>query len=337
MAARARRRSRTFLPLGALALVACAEVPSRAPLGGNYAPPPEASAAPRKAVLAATPIDSEANSVASATEAEKPEPKPEPTPKPEPAPVAETGDVARYDPLKAGDRLRAEVSITLSAELQGGPPGEDSKLAFDGKARVEIKIVKSSAQTLDQLEVTLTPLSLHTEFGGQSSDSAQDPPQTYDVTLSGQTPSVKPQGGTLEKEDRAALLVFVVPLAEFHKRWAAAPTLNLKPGWSSKIPVVTPAFLVAPGDTVQVGPLGLRYEGRDPSSTNLPFSLELPVDWDTDLGKLHFDFGGKAVLGAKGRPTSLELSGPISGEVGAPGMQFTLNGNATFSAAVSYP
>ncbi|HEY4105438.1 MAG TPA: hypothetical protein VGM44_16180, partial [Polyangiaceae bacterium] len=285
MAARAGRRSRTLSTFGALAFAACAPVPSRAPLGGDYAPPAEASAAPRKAQPAAA-AEREANPVASTSEAGKPAPSAAPAAKPEPAKAADAGDMLRYDPLKVGDRLRAEVSIALSAELQGGPPGEDNKLAFDGKARVEIKIVKSSAQTLDQLEVTLTPLSLHTEFGGQSSDSAQDPPQTYDVILSGQTPSVKPQSGALEKEDRAALLVFVAPLAEFHKRWAAAPTLNLKPGWSSKIPLPTPAFLVAPGDSVQLGPLALNYAGRDVASANVPFALELPVEWGSDLGKL---------------------------------------------------
>ncbi len=103
------------------------------------------------------------------------------------------------------------------------------------------------------------------------------------------------------------LMVLVTPLIEFHNHWAHAPTLTLKPGWSSKVPVAAPSFMVSPGDNVQVGPIQARYDGREGSAKNAAFALSLPVEWGSDIGKLSFDFNGRAVLASdKGRPLSLE-------------------------------
>jgi len=141
----------------------------------------------------------------------------------------------------------------------------------------------------------------------------------------------------LEKEDRATLIVLITPLVEFHAHWARSPTLGLKPGWSSKIPLAAPAFMAPPGDAMQVGPLSLRFVGRDAGSASVPFELGLPIEWTTDIGKLNFAFNGRALIGAKGRPISLDLTGPLSGNAGPSGSQFGLRGSAKFAATLSYP
>ena len=255
--------------------------------------------------------------------------------------LADSADTLHYDPFKTGDQIRAEVAFAISAQIQGSSPdlrGSDNKMVLDAKLHVDVKILKSSAQSLDELEVTLTPVSLHTDFNGQSSDSKQAPPETYDVTLSGQAPNIRARSGSpLEKEDRATLIVLITPLVEFHSHWSRSPTLPLKPGYSSKIPLAAPAFMAAPGDTVHVGPLSVRYDGRDPGATSVPFDLSLPIEWTTDIGLLNFDFNGRALLGPRGRPLSLDLSGPLTGNAGPTGSQFALRGTAKFSATLSYP
>jgi len=252
-----------------------------------------------------------------------------------------SADALHYDPFKTGDQIHAEVAFAIAAQIQGNSPdlrGSDNKLVLDAKLHVDMKVLKSSAQSLDELEVTLTPVSLHTDFDGQSSDSKQDPPETYDVTLSGQAPSIRARSGsTLEKEDRATLIVLITPLVEFHNHWSRSPTLALKPGWSSKIPLAAPAFMAAPGDTVHAGPLSVRYAGNEVGASSVPFELSLPIEWTTDIGLLNFDFNGRALLGARGRPLSLELSGPLTGNAGPTGSQFALRGTAKFSATLSYP
>ena len=251
-------------------------------------------------------------------------------------------DTIRYDPLKAGDQIRAEVSFSVSAELESGSTelrGHNSPMRLEAKVRVDLKILKSSAQSLDELEVTLTPVSMHTEIDGQSSDSTQDPAQTFDITLAGQTPNIRATGGApVEKEARAMLTVLITPLIEFHNHWARAPTLALKPGWSSKVPLAAPAFMASPGDNVRVGPLQVRYDGREGSAKNAAFALSLPIEWASDIGKLNFDFNGRAALAVdKGRPLSLELSGPLTGNAGPAGTQIGLHGSAKFAAILSYP
>ncbi|HWZ89522.1 MAG TPA: hypothetical protein VNW92_11750 [Polyangiaceae bacterium] len=321
--------------------VACQLGPSRSPLGGDYAASEATSTEPHHPRAQTAPPASEdagvldeapekhARVAASAASAD-------------PVTAAASSDVLRYDPFKTGDQIRADVSFSLSAELQGNSPdlrAGNNKLGLDAKLHVEIKVLKSSTQTLDELEVTLTPISLHTDFNGQSSDSKQDPPETYDVTLTGQTPSIRARSGaTLAKEDRATLIVLITPLVEFHNHWARSPTLALKAGWSSKVPLAAPAFMAAPGDTVHVGPLSARFSGRDSgASGSVPFDLSLPIEWTSDLGLMNFDFNGRALLGARGRPSALDLSGPLTGTVGPAGSQFGLRGSAKFAATLTYP
>jgi hypothetical protein len=321
--------------------IACGYTPSRTPLGGDYTLPAVASAGPRKQhVDAPSSVDE-----ATATSDDVPVKLAHVVPS---AVTADAGvatdgvETLHYEPFRAGDQIRADVTLSFSAEIQGGPPelfNKDSKMRLDAKLHVDLKVLKSSAQSLDELEVTLTPVSVHTDFAGQTSDSKQDPPDTYDVTLSGQAPNIRSQSGTpLEPEDRATLTVLITPLVEFHNHWARSPSLALKPGWSSKVPLTAPAFMAAPGDTVHVGPLAVRYPGRDASAVGVPFELSLPIEYGTDLGKLNLDFSGKAVVGtAKGRPLSIEMNGPLSGTGGPNGAQFGLRGSAKFAAALSYP
>jgi hypothetical protein len=144
-------------------------------------------------------------------------------------------------------------------------------------------------------------------------------------------------GATLRKEDRIALVVLLTPLLEFHGHWARSPSLSLTPGWNSSVPLAPPAFLRAPTETVHVGPLSLRYHGRDGNAAGTPFEIGLPIEWITDLGTLRFECSGRATLGAKGRPVSLELSSPITGNIGPAGSQFAVHGTAKLAATVSYP
>lgn len=327
------------LGMAGAALAACGPSPSRTPLGGNYDALENTSAQKPKPAREADTVASEDGGVEAEPVAKPSAHAAAPALKAEGGPSADSGDSVRYEPLKSGDQIRADVSFGMAAEVQGNLPDPhgSNKLSLDAKLHVELKIVRGSAQGLDQLEVTLTPISLHTDFDGHSSDSKQDPPQTYDVTLSGQTPSIRARGSApLEKEDRAMLTVLITPLVEFHSRWARSPTLALKSGWSNKIPLATPSFMTAPGDTIKVGPLAVRYDGRDANTASTPFELSLPIEWTTDIGRLNLELGGRAQLGAKGRPVSLELSGPLSGNAGAPGMQFALRGSARFAASLSY-
>jgi len=328
------------LGMAGAALAACGPSPSRTPLGGNYAALETTSAQKSQPAKQAHAIASEDGGGEVEPVAKPPVHVAVPVVKAESGPSADSGDTVRYEPLQSGDQIRADVTFGIAAEVQGNLPDPhgSNKLSLDAKLHVELKVVRGSAQGLDQLEVTLTPVSLHTDFDGHSSDSKQDPPQTYDVTLSGQTPSIRARGGApLEKEDRAMLTVLITPLIEFHNRWSRSPTLGLKAGWSTRIPLATPAFMTAPGDTIKVGPLTLRYDGRDANTASTPFNLSLPIEWTTDIGRLNLELGGRAQLGKKGRPVSLELSGPLSGNAGAAGTQFALRGNARFAATLSYP
>lgn len=259
------------------------------------------------------------------------------------APLAETrSDQLSYDPLKPGDQILAEVALSVSANLQGGPPGRraDSKLSLDCKLLVELKVKQLSQQRLDLLELTVSTLSMHMDLGGHSSDSKHEPPKTYEVSLSGQSPNIRARdGSTLDAAQRATLTLLVAPIAEFHSHWLRSPTLALKPGWSNKVPISVPAFAANGNDTVHVGPFEARYKGRDANSDNVPFEVALPIQYSTELGKLSFDLSGTAQLNAaKGRPTSLDLSGPLSARGGpsATGAQMSFTGTTKFGATLSY-
>jgi hypothetical protein len=323
---------------GALAsFLACGVAPSRAPLGGNYSvPDPEAAR------------DRQARHDESAKPAQ-PEPAPEtPTaaktlavPAAGDAGLPSASDTLRYEPLKTGDQIKGEVSVSFKASMESGGqkvlPG-NGLIGLDTKFRVELKIVRASAQTLDELELTLIPVSLTTEFGGRTTDAPQDAAKTFDITLGGQSPSVHEHGGDkLNAEERAVLMVLVTPLADFHERWARSPTLQLKSGFSAKVPVSVPAFLSSSTDTMHIGPFSARYTGRDAASDQVPFQVSLPIQYGTDLGKLDFDLTGVARLSAsKARPVSIDLSGPVSGG-GGPHGELNFHGSAKFAATLSYP
>ena len=256
-------------------------------------------------------------------------------------PDPERADTLRYEPLKAGDQIREEVSLSFSAEIQGASSdvrGNGSKVALDTKLHVDMKILKSSSQNLEELEVTLTPVSLHMDLAGHSSDIKQNSPETFDVILSGQSPNIRAlSGARLQKEARITLLMLLTPLVEFHNRWASSPTLHLTSGWNSQVPVTPLAFAPTPSETMRFGLLSLRYSGSDRAVASTPFELSLPLEWTSDFLTLHLACAGRAVLGDKGRPISLDLRSPITGNVGPAGAQLGLHGSAKLTATLSYP
>jgi hypothetical protein len=323
-----------------LTFVACGSAPSRAPLGGNYAvADPE------------SPRDRQAHE----EDAAKPPPS-QPKPVPEAPPAAKAlaeqsladagaaaanADSLRYEPLKSGDQIKGELSVSLKAGMDTRGmqvlPG-NGLIEIDAKFRVELKVVRASAQTLDELEMTLTPISLKTEFGGNSTEVPQTEAKTFDITLSGHSPSVRERGGDkLTAEERAVLIVLVTPLSGFHEHWALSPTLELRSGWSAKVPVSVPAFMSASSDTMHIGPFTARYTGRGTASDQVPFQVTLPIQYGTAIGKLDFDLAGVAQLSSsKARPVSIDLSGPVSGS-GGPHGELSFHGSAKFAATLSYP
>lgn len=331
-------------PVGVcIALSACSVSPSRVPLGGNYDAPPQTETADRRAPKEAAPATS------AGTNAVEPEATPA---KPTPAAasvVANAGAAAKpadtllYQPMRAGDRVKADVTLTFKAELRGGPSGmpASGSLGMDSKLRVELKITKVSAQALEELELTVTTVSMHTEFAGQGSDAKSEPPEVYDVTL-GSSPSIRARNGSKpDAEDRAVLLVLVAPIADFHAHWAASPSLDLKPGWSSKVAVTLPTFADGHTESVKVGPLTVRYSGRDGqdlASGSVPFDVTLPLQYGAEMGKLDFELSGKAILSAtSGRPTSVDVSGPFTaqGGHGRDSSSMTFAGRTQFTAQLS--
>jgi len=322
------------------AFVACGVAPSRAPLGGNYV-----VAAPE------SPRDRQARK----QDAERPLPA-EPQAAPEAAVAAKTlaeqsvadagaaaahANTLHYEPLKSGDQIKGELSVSLKAAMESGVQGVlpgNGSLGIDAKFRIDLKIVRASVQTLDELEMTMTPISLRTELGGRTTDVGQTEAKTFDITLGGHSPSVhERRGDKLTAQERAVLMVLVTPLSDFHERWTRSPTLELKPGWSANVSVSVPAFMSAASDTMRIGPFTARYTGRDAVSDLVPFQVALPIQYGTDLGKLDFDLTGIARLSeAKARPVSIDLSGPVSGG-GSPHGGVSVHGSAKFAATLSYP
>jgi hypothetical protein len=323
-----------------LTFVACGVAPSRAPLGGNYV-----------VSEAESPRDRQAHQ----EDAKKPRPaEPQPAPEPpatakalaepshaDPGAAAANRDTLHYEPLKGGDQIKAELSVSLKAGMDARGmavlPG-NGFVGIDAKFHVDLKVVGASAQSLDELELTLTPISLRTEFGGHATEVPQADAKTFDITLGGRSPSVRGRGGDkLTTEERAVLMVLVTPLSDFHEHWARSPTLELKSGWSVKVPVSVPAFMSASTDTMHVGPFTARYTERSTAGELVPFQITLPIQYGTDLGKLDFDLTGVAQLGSStARPASIDLSGPVSGS-GGPHGEVSFHGSAKFAATLSYP
>ncbi|MEI9949156.1 MAG: hypothetical protein WDO74_09280 [Pseudomonadota bacterium] len=323
-------------------LFACSVLPSRAPLGGNYALPEsapagdrhaqaEASASARPDTAASEPVTAVAapSATLAAVHADA---------------VARVApaDALQFEPLQVGSQVKAEVTLSTSAEMRGGPPGmlDNGKLSLDVRLRVEIKVLKASAQSLDEIDLTLTTLSMHSEVGGQGADSKPQPPETYDITLSGPSPTIRARSGAkVDPMERVKIAVLLVPLAEFYAHWARSPTLELKPGWTSKVslPFAATLFATASNEIMRVGPLSARFTSRAAGSDELPFELGLPVEYSSDLGKIAFDLSGTAKLNAKSaRPSAFDLSGPLSATGGPRGAQLSVAGTAKFSGSLSY-
>ncbi len=107
---------------------------------------------------------------------------------------------------------------------------------------------KSSAQSLDELEVTLTPVLMrHRKSTGRGLDiHPVTRSDAFDVTLvwSEHRPFA-PAGGTPVGERRRARCSRCSSLSTdrvSHNHWAHSPTPALKPGWRSKASSSAPAF-----------------------------------------------------------------------------------------------
>ncbi|MEI9941828.1 MAG: hypothetical protein WDO69_31830 [Pseudomonadota bacterium] len=323
-------------------LFACSVVASRAPLGGNYAEPESAPPGNRHAQAEAAAL---AQPDAAASEPATPAQIPSTA-----RAAVETGAIARitpadaihFEPLQVGSQIKAEVTLSTTAEMRGGPPGmlDNGKLSLEGRLRVEIKVLKASAQSLDEVDLTLTTLAMHSEFGGQRTDSKQEPPETYDITLSGPSPAIRAYNGSkVDPVERLKIAILVIPLTEFYAHWARSPTLELKPGWTSKVsmPFAATLFATAKGEFIRIGPLSTRFTSRALASDDVPFELALPLEYGSDLGKIEFDLSGSAKLNAKnGRPSAFDLSGPLSATRGPRGSQMNVTGTARFAGSLSY-
>jgi hypothetical protein len=324
---------------GALAawLGACAFAPSRTPLGGNYAiAEPEQERGRHEAASEASSDDSDVQPV---PESAKPEPTATVTTTATASVPATDPNLLQYALLKRGDSIKAHVTLSFKGALGGGHaalPG-NGELGLDATFDVEIKITQASAQTLDELVLTLTPSSVRTQFGGKSSEMPAGSAKTFEVTL-GNAPSVRERGGAKpDAEERAVLMVLVAPLAEFQERWAHSPTLELKPGYAAQVPVSVPAILGRSNDSMHVGPFTARYTGRDANSAGVPFQVALPIEYQTDMGKLSFELSGSARLSdQKARPIAIDLSGPVDGGSG-PHQEVEFHGSAKLSARLEYP
>ncbi|HKO49268.1 MAG TPA: hypothetical protein VJV79_16155 [Polyangiaceae bacterium] len=319
---------------------ACSVAPSRAPLGGDYTLPTSAPINDRRAepeastqADAAAPESMAEMAVASATPAAM-------------APAAAPSvpvDAIHFVPFQVGSRIEAKVTVSASAEMHGGPPSmsNQAKLALDSRLRVELEVRKTSAQSLEEMIVTLSTLSMHSEFGGRNVDSKPKPPESYDISLSGAAPTIRPRNGSkLDPEERVKLALFIVPLVEFYAHWARSPMLELKPGWTSKVslPFAATLFPTASNETLRVGPLNTGFTGRVPASEDVPFELTLPVEYGSSLGRLAFDLSGSAKLNANsGRPTAFDMSGPLSAAGGPRDARLSITGTAKLSGTLSYP
>jgi hypothetical protein len=218
---------------------------------------------------------------------------------------------------------------------------DNAKLSLDSRLRFDVQVLKASAQSLDEIALTLTTLAMHSELAGQGSDGKLEPPQTYEITLSGPSPTFRASNGSkISPEERLKLAIFVVPLAEFYAHWGRSPTLELEPGWAREVtlPFATSLFATEHNETLRVGPLSVRFSSRPQASEDLPFELSLPVEYGSSLGKLIFDLTGTAKLSANsGRPSAFELNGPLSATGGPRGSQVSISGAAKFAATLSYP
>lgn len=325
-----------------LAIAACSVSPSRTPLGGSYTSPTTAPEIDRQAhAKSAVPSHEDAGSAPEALPVAAlvaPSPSLAGGHTPAKAPDADT---LRYEPLKTGDRIKANVSLSFSLDMQGGPPGmgPNAKLSQDMSQRVELKIIKASAQSLDELEVTLALVSMHSEFAGHGTDQKDEPAKTFDVTLSGRSPSLRARDGSkVRSEERAIVTALIVPIVEFHAHWSRSASLELKPGYAVRVPISVASLFDTGNDKIQIGPFTASYAGRDAGSDQVPFAVTLPIKYHTDAGQLDFDLSGTAKVNAsQGRPTGIDLSGAIDAHGGPSGQEISMRGTTKLSATLSYP
>jgi len=321
-------------------LFGCGIAPSRAPLGGNYTLPEAMPVADRHA-------PHEASAQKDATTEQPATPLAAPSATLAAAQAGAVGkvaaaDVVHFEPLRVGSRIKSEVTLSAVVEMRGAPTGMgDGELSLDSRLRYELEVRKVSGQSLDEIELTLTTLSTHVEFGGQDSDDEQSPPETYEIALAGPSPTIRARSGTaVDAVERVKIAILLVPLAEFYTHWARSPTLELAPGWTSSVslPFAAALFATAHGEDLRIGPLTARFASRSPASAEVPFELASPLHYGSDLGKVELDLTGSAKLNAKsGRPTAFDLSGPLSASGGPRGAQLNLSGTAKLVGTLSYP
>ena len=320
-------------------LAACSVLPSHAPLGGNYALPQMAPAGDRHAQ----------RETAVRPEAAEGQPVPAMAAASALLSTADAGaltqvapaDAIHFEPLQVGSRVKAEVTLSTSVEIRSGPPSlGNGTLSLTSRLRLELTVRKVSAQSVDELELTLTTLSLHSEFDGHGSDDPAGPPQTYDIGLSG-SPTIRARTGSdVDPVERAKIALLVVPLSEFCGHWTVSPTLELKPGWTSTVslPFAAALFATAPDESMHLGPLRARFVSRSRASNDVPFDLSFPLQYASSLGKIQLDLTGSAVLNANsGRPTAIDLSGSLSATFGPLEAQLSVSGTAKLAGTLSYP
>jgi len=100
--------------------------------------------------------------------------------------LADSADTLHYETFKERRPNPRGGGFAISAQFKGAlPTCAAATTRWSGrKAARGREDPEELRAELDELEVTLTPVSLHTDFNGQSSDSKQAPPETYYVTLS---------------------------------------------------------------------------------------------------------------------------------------------------------
>jgi len=319
----------------------CGLQPSSTPLGGNYASP-EAPTAKNHTATARVEPKSEIT-LPAATPVTASAPPSSPSPAVVTSTAAAARDELRYVPLKAGDRVAIELSLAISADAiadGSAAMGGSQSFRMQGNAHLDVKITRASPQALDELELTFVPGNFQGAFGKEVINETSGRPKTYDVTLTGNHPGVVKHGASIDDDSMQQALIglLVLPLSEFHEHWAATPTLELKPGWSSTVPLSLPAFMTKGRGTVSVGPLAVRYSGREQPTNPAPFTLSLPCSADFGVGKVKLDLTGSARLSAaQARPIALNVTGPVSGDGSIGNTHLGLHGTAKLDATLSYP
>ena len=323
-----------------VALSGCGLQPSSTPLGGSYVAPEKPAAKDNKATVRGEPKPEVVTTVTPTVVASvMTNVSPPPVP-----PAAAARDELHYVPLKAGDHVAIELSLAISADATAdgarAMTGGNQSFRVQGSAHLDVKVTRTSSQTLDELELTFVPGNFSGAFGKEVMHETSGKTKTYDVTLTGNHAGVVKHGGGSEDDSmqQALIALLVLPLSQFHEHWAATPALVLKPGWSSKVPLTLPAFMTKGRGSVSIGPLDVGYAGRDQPTNPALFNISLPCSADFGVGKMKLDLAGSARLSAtQARPLALNVAGPISGDGTIGNTHLGLHGTAKLDATLSYP